>query len=49
MGFFKRYLSVWVLACITAGIGLGCLVKDDISALSEMNISTVNIPVAILV
>jgi arsenite transporter len=49
MGFFERYLTIWVLACIAVGIGLGYLVGDDISVLSDMNISTVNIPVAILV
>ncbi len=49
MGFFERYLTVWVLACIAAGIGFGYFVKEDISVLSEMNISTVNIPVALLV
>lgn len=49
MGFFEKYLTVWVLACIAAGIGLGFIAGDSISILSDMNISTVNIPVAILV
>lgn len=49
MGFFERYLTVWVLACIGVGIGLGYLVGDSITVLSDWNISTVNIPVAILV
>jgi ACR3 family arsenite efflux pump ArsB len=25
MGFFERYLTVWVFLCIAAGIGLGQL------------------------
>lgn len=49
MGVFERYLTVWVLLCIAAGIGLGYLVGDSITVLSDWNISTVNVPVAILV
>ena len=49
MGFFERYLSVWVALCIIAGIVLGKVLGSSISVLSEMNIATVNIPVAILV
>lgn len=49
MGFFERYLTVWVLLCIAAGIGLGYVAGDSISFLSDWNISTVNVPVAILV
>ena len=49
MGFFEKYLTIWVLACIATGIGLGFIAGDSISFLSDMNISTVNIPVAILV
>lgn len=49
MGFFEKYLTIWVLACIAAGIGLGFIAGDSITVLSDINISTVNIPVAILV
>lgn len=49
MGFFERYLSVWVALCIIGGIVLGKVLGSSISVLSEMNIATVNIPVAILV
>lgn len=49
MGLFERYLSMWVIACIVAGITLGKLLGSSISFLSNMNIATVNIPVAILV
>jgi ACR3 family arsenite transporter len=49
MGFFEKYLTIWVLACIAVGIGLGFIAGDSITVLSDMNISTVNIPVAILV
>jgi len=49
MGFFERYLSVWVALCIVGGIALGKVLGNSITVLSEMNIATVNIPVAILV
>ncbi len=49
MGFFERFLTVWVVLCILVGIVLGKLLGSSISVLSGMNISTVNIPVAILV
>lgn len=49
MGFFERYLSVWVGLCIVIGIAVGNLFGDAIVVLSELNIATVNIPVAILV
>ena len=49
MGRFERYLSVWVFACIIAGIAIGKLAGDSIQILSTWEIATVNIPVAILV
>lgn len=49
MGFFERYLSIWVALCIVIGILLGKLLGSSITVLSDMNIATVNIPVAILV
>jgi ACR3 family arsenite transporter len=49
MGFFERYLSLWVALCIVGGIGLGKVLGTSITILSDMNIATVNIPVAILV
>ena len=49
MGFFERYLSAWVAICIVSGIVLGELLGDSIKVLSDMNIASVNIPVAILV
>ena len=49
MGTFERYLTVWVLACIAAGILLGRLLGDSIGVVSQLEIARVNIPVAILV
>jgi arsenite transporter len=49
MGTFERYLTVWVFACIAAGIALGRIAGDSIDFLSHIEIFTINIPVAILV
>lgn len=49
IGFFEKYLTVWVFLCILAGIGLGFISGTSIHVLSDWNIATVNIPVAILV
>ncbi len=49
MGFFERYLSLWVAFCIVGGITLGKVLGDSISVFSNMSIATVNIPVAVLV
>ncbi len=49
IGFFEKYLTVWVLLCIAVGIGVGFTAGDSITVLSDWNIGTVNVPVAILV
>ncbi|MEX1002166.1 MAG: ACR3 family arsenite efflux transporter [Crocinitomicaceae bacterium] len=49
IGFFERFLSLWVALCILIGIGVGYVTGDEITVLSDWNIATVNIPVAILV
>ena len=49
MGFFERYLSLWVGLCIVAGIALGKMAGESITLLSDLNIATVNLPVALLV
>jgi len=49
MGLFERYLSAWVTLCIALGVVLGEIMGDSIAVLSDMNIATVNIPVAVLV
>lgn len=49
MGKFERYLSLWVLLCIAAGIGLGAWLGDEIRVLSSWEWYGVNLPVAVLV
>lgn len=46
---FERYLSVWVVACILAGIVFGKWLPDLFDAVARMEVAHVNIPVGILI
>jgi ACR3 family arsenite transporter len=45
MGFFERYLTVWVLLCIVAGIALGEFAPEVAAALDGMAITVNGAPV----
>jgi ACR3 family arsenite transporter len=45
MGFFERYLTVWVVLCIFAGIGLGKLAPQVARSLDAMAITVNGAPV----
>lgn len=49
MGFFERYLTVWVFACMLLGIALGQLLPQPVEALGAMKVAEVNLPVAVLI
>lgn len=49
IGFFEKYLSLWVILCIAGGIALGHFNGDQVKFLSQLEIYNVNIPVAILI
>ena len=49
MGTFERYLSVWVLACIAAGIGLGQAAPGAFAAIGRLEVARVNLPVGALI
>jgi ACR3 family arsenite transporter len=49
LGFFERYLSLWVLLCIAAGIALGQTLPGVFQAIGRMEIARVNIPVGLLI
>lgn len=49
IGFFEKYLTLWVLLCIGIGIGFGYLLGDSIEILSSWEFYRVNIPVAVLI
>lgn len=49
MSTFERYLTLWVAACIVAGIALGALVPGVFTTVAAAEIAKVNLPVAALV
>jgi len=49
IGFFERYLTVWVALCIVAGISLGQLLPEAFQVLGGMEVAQVNIPVGLLI
>lgn len=49
IGFFEKYLSLWVFLCIVAGIIIGELSGNSISVISNWQMYNVNIPVAVLI
>ena len=49
MNFFERYLSLWVLLCIVAGILLGQYFPAPFHAIGGIEIARVNLPVGLLI
>ena len=49
MGLFERYLTVWVLACMAAGVALGHAFPGAVRPLASLEVARVNLPVAALV
>lgn len=49
IGFFEKYLTIWVALGIIAGIVIGHFTGDGIKIISSLEIARVNIPVAILI
>ena len=49
IGFFERWLTLWVGLCIVAGIALGQALPGPVRALGSMEVARVNIPVGLLI
>jgi ACR3 family arsenite transporter len=49
MSVFERYLTVWVLLCIAAGIALGQFFPGVFQAIGAMEVARVNLPVGLLI
>ena len=49
IGFFERYLTVWVALCIVVGIAIGQFMPIIPDILSQFEYANVSIPVAILI
>jgi ACR3 family arsenite transporter len=51
LGFFERYLTVWVLGCMVVGVGFGKVLPGVTEALSKLEFgqgSQVNVPIGVL-
>lgn len=49
IGFFERYLSIWVAICIAAGIAIGSFAGESMQVISNWELYGVNIPIAVLI
>lgn len=49
IGFFEKYLTLWVALCITLGIGLGQALPSVFHAVAGMEVAQVNLPVGVLI
>jgi len=49
LGFFEKYLTIWVAACIIAGVAIGQIIPAIPNTLSKFEYANVSIPVAILI
>ncbi|SAL88169.1 arsenical-resistance protein [Caballeronia choica] len=49
IGFFERYLTVWVALCIVGGILFGQVLPHVFQAIGRMEVAHVNLPVGVLI
>jgi len=49
IGFFERWLTLWVFLCIVVGIGLGQALPRPFEALGRLEVARVNIVVGLLI
>ncbi|MCM5680140.1 ACR3 family arsenite efflux transporter [Schlegelella sp. S2-27] len=49
IGFFERYLTVWVALCIVVGIALGQVFPGAFQAVAAFEVAQVNVPVGVLI
>ena len=49
MSGFERYLTVWVMLCIVAGIAIGQWFPAQVQAVGRLEVARVNLPVGLLI
>ena len=49
IGFFEKYLTVWVMLCMGLGLAVGKFLPQCTDVLSGMEVSHVSIPIAVLI
>ena len=49
IGFFEKYLTLWVALCMAIGVSIGHFIPHTIHWLGHINLAEVNLPVAVLI
>ena len=49
ISIFQRYLSIWVILCMIAGVMIGHFFPAVVQVLNKMQIAGISIPIAILI
>lgn len=49
IGFFERYLTIWVALCIVVGVALGQLLPRFFQGVASLEVAEVNLPVGVLI
>lgn len=49
IGFFERYLTIWVALCIVAGVALGQWLPGLFRGIASLEVAKVNVPVGVLI
>lgn len=49
IGFFEKYLTLWVILCMGAGIAIGKLLPAVPDLLGRFEYANVSIPIAVLI
>lgn len=49
MGFFERYLTLWVILCMAAGIAIGKFLPGIPAFLGQFEYANVSVPIAVLI
>ncbi len=49
MGFFEKYLTLWVAICIVIGVSLGYFFSNAFQVIGNIQLAKINLPVAALI
>lgn len=49
IGFFEKYLTIWVIVCMAIGVALGTYIPQIPKILEKLQYANVSIPIAILI
>ena len=49
ISFFQRYLTLWVLLCMAAGIAVGHFMSGLVTLLNGLTVSGISLPITVLI